>query len=119
MALALTASACTTWRVEKDPLPAPLDGQTLPQIRVVTRQRDTIIVYDARIAGDTIIGLSRPSGDAGAERVAIGTNAVAQVEYRAGTIWKTLWTATATVALAVALVTLAAAVVCAAAVSAG
>jgi hypothetical protein len=119
MVLALTASACVTWRVEKDPLPAPLDGRTLPEIRIVTRARDTLIVYDARIAGDTIIGLSRPRGDAGAERVTIGTDAVAQVAYRDGTIWKTLWTATATIALAVALVTLAAAVVCAAAISAG
>lgn len=119
MALALTASACTTWRVEQDPLPAPLDGQTLPQIRVVTRQRDTIIVYDARIAGDTIIGLSRPRGDAGAERVTIGTDAVAQVAYRDGTVWKTLWTLTATVALAVALATLALALVCAAAIGTG
>jgi hypothetical protein len=97
-----------TWRVEPDPLPAPLNGRTLPQIRVLTREGNTIIVHDARLAGDSIIGSSRPRGDSGADRVSIGTNAVAQVEVRVGDTWKTFWTTTALVTLTVAIVTIAA-----------
>jgi hypothetical protein len=81
--LALTASACTTWRAEMRPLPAPLDGDTLPQIRVFTRNRQTIVVYEARLAGDSIVGFSLPRRDPNASRVAIPTRDVAEVSYLA------------------------------------
>jgi hypothetical protein len=81
--LALTASACTSWRAEMRPLPAPLDGDTLPQIRVFTRNGETIVVYEARLAGDSILGFSRPRRDANSTSVAIATRDVAEVSYLA------------------------------------
>jgi hypothetical protein len=117
MLLAMTASACTTWRVERGPLPAPLNGRTLQQIRILTRDRDTVIVYAARLQGDSIVGLSLPPDDDATQRIAVATGEVAQVQYRAGTIWKTIYTATATVVITTLLVTLALAAICAGAVA--
>ena len=114
--LALSASACMSWRVESDPLPAPLDGRTLSQIRVLSRSHATLlVVYEARLADDSIVGLTRPRSDLNAERIAIATKDVVEVETPVGDAWKTIYTTVAVFGIVVATLTLAAVLACAAA----
>ena len=114
--LALSASACMSWRVEPNPLPAPLDGRTLSQIRILSRSHATlVVVYDARLNGDSIVGLTRPRSDPNAERIAIAARDVVEVETPVGDAWKTIYSTVAVVGIVVATLTLAAVLACAAA----
>lgn len=108
-------SACLSWRAESRPLPAPLDGRTLPEIRVYTRARETIHVYEARLVGDSIVGLSQPPRNPAAERVAIATSQVVEVSYLATDGWKTLYTTVGVLAIVAATATLLAVLACASA----
>jgi len=115
MILTLSTGACMSWRAETRPLPAPLDGRTLQQIRVFTKTRETVTVYEARLVGDSIVGLSHPRNDESASHVAIATSNVAEVSYLASDGWKTLYTTVGVFAIVVATLTLAAVIACASA----
>ena len=115
MILTLSTGACMSWRAETRPLPAPLDGRTLQQIRVFTRTRETLTIYDARLVGDSIVGLSHPRNDESASHVAIATSNVVEVSYLATDGWKTLYTTVGVFAIVVATLTLAALIACASA----
>lgn len=113
--LAVATGACTSWRAETRPLPAPLDGRTLPQIRVFTKSRETIEVYQARLVADSIIGFSQPPRDPNAARVAIATQDVVEVSYLASDGWKTLYSTVGILAIAAAALTLLVVLACASA----
>ena len=102
-----------SWRAETRPLPAPLDGRTLQQIRVFTRTRETVTIYDARLVGDSIVGLSHPRNDESASHVAIATSNVVEVAYLATDGWKTLYSTVGVFAIVVATLTLAFVIACA------
>jgi hypothetical protein len=111
LSLALALSACTSWRVETDPLPAPLDGRTMSVVRVLTRNGETIVVYEARLSGDSIIGLERQTGTT-PRRIAIAVDNVARLERRSLDLWRTIYTPVAVFAMTVVLAALVAAVTC-------
>jgi hypothetical protein len=115
MILTLSTGACMSWRAETRSLPAPLDGRTLQQIRVFTRTRETVTVYEARLVGDSIVGLSHPKYDESASHVAIATSNVVEVSYLATDGWRTLYTTVGVFAIVVATLTLAALIACSAA----
>jgi hypothetical protein len=110
--LTLSTGACMSWRAETRPLPAPLDGRTLPQIRVFTKTRETLTVYEARLVGDSIVGLSHPRNDESASHVAIATSNVVEVSYLATDGWKTLYSTVGVFAIVLATLTLAAVIAC-------
>jgi hypothetical protein len=112
MILTISTGACMSWRAETRPLPAPLDGRTLPQIRVFTKTRETLTVYEARLVGDSIVGLSHPRNDESASHVAIATSNVVEVSYLATDGWKTLYSTVGVFAIVLATLTLAAVIAC-------
>jgi len=112
LSLALALSACTSWRVETDPLPAPLDGRTMSVVRVLTRNGETIVVYEARLSGDSIIGLQRQTGVTTSRRIAIAVDNVARLERRSLDLWRTIYTPVAVLAMTLVLAVLVAAFTC-------
>ena len=115
MLLTLSASGCSAWRAEHRPLPAPFDGRARSQIRIFTKARETIAVYDARLVGDSIIGLNQPRSSSRASRIAIAASDVAEVSYLTVDGWTTLSTTAGVIAVATLALVLAAAITCGAA----
>ncbi len=112
LSMALALSACTSWHVETDPLPAPLDGRTVSQVRVLTKNGQFIVVYDARLSGDSIIGSQRPRSSGSSRRIAIAVDDVAQLERSEFDLWKTIYTPVAVVAITVVVAFFVAVVTC-------
>lgn len=71
------------------------------------------MVHEARLAGDSIVGLSLPRSDANAQHVAIATRDVLEVETLVGDVWKTIYSTAAVFVIAVAALTLITVLACA------
>ncbi len=84
------ATACTSMRVQTAPVPDPLPTGRKGEIRLSLRSGANGYLYDARIAGDSIVGFDRPSKDSQAERVAFLTADVTAVAVRKGDAFKTV-----------------------------
>jgi hypothetical protein len=81
--LALSLAACTSWRVQSEPVPEALPQGAKPRtIRVLLRSGQRVEMFDAALSGDSIIGYSRPEGQPSAQRLAVATGDVAQLEFR-------------------------------------
>lgn len=78
--LALSLAACSTWRVETRPVAevAATGGQRT--VRLYLKSGERVQLFDATIVGDSVIGFTG-SSQRDAQRVAVATSDVAQVEY--------------------------------------
>ena len=115
LSMALAVSACTSWHVENDPLPAPLDERTSSNVRVLTKSGQFIVVFSARLSGDSIIGSEFPANSGRSRRIAIAVDDVAQLERGKFNLWKTIYTPVAVFGIALLVGVLVAAVTCQAA----
>ena len=112
LSMALVLSACTSWRAETEPLPAPLDERTLSQVRVLTKNGQFIVVYNARLSGDSIIGSQFPPSAGPSLRIAVAVDDVVQLERAKFDLWKTIYTPVAVFGIALLVGVLVAAVTC-------
>lgn len=114
--LVLSLAACTSWRVQTDPVPEALPQGGKPRtIRVLLRSGQRVELFDAALSGDSIIGFSRPEQQTVAQRVAVAAADVAQLEFKHS---NPILSALGMAGIGVGVLVLVSAVVCAAAVAA-
>ena len=112
LSMALALSACSSWRVETDPLPAPLGERAVSQVRVLTKNGQFIVVYDARLSGDSIVGTQFPPSSGPSRRIAVAGDDVVQVERSKFDLWKTVYTPVAIFGIALLVGLIVAAATC-------
>ena len=80
---ALSLAACTSWRVQPEPMPEALPQGGKPRtLRVLLRSGQRVEMFDAALSGDSIIGYSRPERQPSAQRLAVATTDVALLEFQ-------------------------------------
>ena len=78
--LALSLTACSTWRVETRPIAEVAASGERRTVRLYLKSRQSVQLFDATIVGDSVIGFTQPR-QRNPQRVAIATSDVAEVEY--------------------------------------
>ena len=103
--IALTTTACTSWHVQPGPAPSSIEAGSGSHgaVRLMFRSGSFADVYDARLVGDSIVGLSAPADVARSERVAFATADVERVATKQVAIGRTVL-ALAAIGLAVAII---------------
>jgi hypothetical protein len=88
--ITLLASSCTSWRLERRPVPAPLNGsRVLPEALVDLRSGEEIHLYDLTLQGDSIVGYTRRGAEEEYRR-AVATRDVTSIVVKTVDGWKTL-----------------------------
>ena len=80
--VALTTTACSSWHTEAAPAPAVLSEKHPSFIRVELTSGKRIDIYDAKLQGDSIVGLTARRGKAAAYPIAVATKEVKHVATR-------------------------------------
>jgi hypothetical protein len=78
--LAVAAPGCVTWNPQ--PTPEPSSRERLPDpVRVTRSDAGTVLLFDAALAGDSIVGFTG-GGSASGQRVAVAMSDVRRLEAR-------------------------------------
>lgn len=95
--VALTTTACTTWKVQSGPTPEVVQSASHADvpIRLDMKLGPSIYVYNAAIVGDSIVGMSGPSSQARRMRLAVATSDVAGIAINKVSVGKTVLAVTA------------------------
>jgi hypothetical protein len=103
--IALTTTACTTWHVRPGSSPSTLESESGSHgaVRLMLRTGAFADIYDARLLGDSIVGMSAPATVATRERVAFATADVEGVATKRVSVGRTVL-ALAAIGLAVAII---------------
>ena len=103
--IALTTTACTSWHVQPGPAPSSIEAQSESRgaVRLMFKGGSFADVYDARLVGDSIVGLSAPANTARSERIAFATADVDRVATKQVSVGRTVL-ALAAIGLAAAII---------------
>jgi hypothetical protein len=103
--IALTTTACTSWHVQSGPAPSAIsaESETRGAVRLMLRGGAFAEIYDPRLVGDSIIGMSAPATAPTRERVAYATADVESVATKQVSVGRTVL-ALAAIGLAVAII---------------
>jgi hypothetical protein len=103
--IALTTTACTTWHVRPGSSPSTIESESGSHgaVRLMFRTGAFADIYDARLVGDSIVGMSAPATVATRERVAFASAEVASVATKKVSVGRTVL-ALAAIGLAVAII---------------
>jgi hypothetical protein len=95
--VALTTTACTTWKVQPGPTPQAVQSAAHADepIRLDMKRGPSLYVYDAAIVGDSVVGMSGPSSQARRMRLAVAMTDVAGVAVNKVSVGKTVLAVTA------------------------
>jgi hypothetical protein len=89
--LALWSTGCASWQTQHAPLPqAPSSTSSQSGIRVELRSGAQIMLYEAGVLGDSLIGMSEPATAPSRTRVAIATSDVQRVSTRHFSVGRTV-----------------------------
>ena len=80
--IALSTTACTTWKVQPGPTPAAVQARAThadEPLRLNMNSGASILIYEATIVGDSIVGMNGPPTQTTRSRVAVATNDVESV----------------------------------------
>src|SRR5690349_17126289 len=102
--IALTTTACTSWHVQHGPAPSAIEGESGSHgaVRLMLKSGAFADIYDVRVIGDSIVGMSAPASAPTRERVAFATAEVESVATKQVSVGKTVL-ALAAIGLAVAI----------------
>ena len=103
--IALTTTACTSWHVQPGPAPSAIEAKSDARgaVRLILRGGAFADIYDPRVVGDSIIGMSAPASAPTRERVAFATADVQSVATKQVSVGRTVL-ALAAIGLAVAII---------------
>jgi hypothetical protein len=80
---ALITTACASWQKQPPPVPRVVAEEShgrYPHVRVELTSGQRYDIYTPSVVGDSIIGLSKPASDSKAERIAVATSDVKNIE---------------------------------------
>jgi hypothetical protein len=80
--LTALGTACTTWRYESAPVPAPLSSEPIREAQLFLRDGTELHLYNVRVEGDSIVGYARRTVRDTDRRVAIATSDVHEIGVR-------------------------------------
>jgi len=103
--IALTTTACTSWHVQSATVPSAIEaeGGSRGAVRLMLKAGAFADIYDARLVGDSIIGMSAPATAPTRERVAFATTEVQSIATKQVSVGRTVL-ALAAIGLAVAII---------------
>jgi hypothetical protein len=105
--VALTTTACTTWQVQPGPSATSVqtasESQSGRPLRLIFRGGAFADIYEPRLVGDSIIGMSGPTSQATRQRVAFATADVQSVAANKVSVGRTVL-AVAAIGLAVLII---------------
>jgi|1185.fasta_scaffold119995_3 hypothetical protein len=103
--IAVTTTACTSWHVQPGPAPSSISAENGARgaVRLNFRGGAFADIYDARLIGDSIVGMSAPATSSTRERVAYATSDVESVATKQVAVGRTVL-AVAAIALAVLII---------------
>jgi hypothetical protein len=98
--LALWSTGCASWQTQHAPLPqAPSSTSSQSGIRVELRSGAQIMLYEAGVLGDSLVGMTAPAASPSRARVAFATSDVRRVTTKKFSLGRTV-AAVATIGLA-------------------
>lgn len=102
--IALTTTACTSWHVQPGPTPSAVEAESESHgaVRLILKSGSFADVYDPRLVGDSIIGMTAPANVARRERIAFATTEVQSVATKQVSVGRTVL-ALAAIGLALAI----------------
>jgi hypothetical protein len=88
--LALWSTGCASWQTQR--MPQQPDGSSSVQekLRVELRSGTELVIYDARIVGDSLVGMISPPTVPNRGRIAIATSNVQRVTTRQFSLGRTV-----------------------------
>jgi len=91
--IALTTTACTTWRVQPGPTHSAVQARATKgdePIRLNMNSGATVVIYEASVVGDSVIGMNGPSTMTTRSRVAVATADVESVATNEVSVGRTI-----------------------------
>lgn len=83
-------SACSSMRVQPAPVPEPLPKGKDDLIRLSLRNGDIVFMFDAKVVGDSVVGMDRRASPDSAQRVAVAKADIDAVAVKKGDAFKTV-----------------------------
>src|SRR3954447_20157517 len=89
--LALWTTGCMSWQTQRAPLPqAPNSTGSQEKLRVELRSGTQLMLYDAHVVGDSLVGMLAPASAPSQARIAIATSDVKRVSAKHFSLGRTV-----------------------------
>ena len=102
--IALTTTACTSWQVQRAPTPSVVQSAGDKSIRVELTSGVRVDIYQPRLEGDSIVGMSGPVSQKERMHVAVATSEVLRITQKKVNTVRTVLAVTAITIAALAII---------------